>query len=185
MSDNVPTPSFINIALIRGINVGGNSIVSMGDLRKVFEELGFFEVSTYIQSGNVIFSAELSDKDRLAAMISEKLTARMGKKFDVFVLDKNQLEEASKNNPFRPQDPEKQVSHIVFLSGEPEKEKVAALKELEGRECKFEVKGEVLYFSYLREDAANRRTIDFERVLGVRATARTWRAVDKLIELVG
>ena len=173
------------IALIRGINVGGNSIISMADLREVFEELGFLDVSTYIQSGNVLFSSESSNKVDLAGKIEERLASKMGRKVEVFVLSKEQLEAASEKNYFRPKNPDTQISHIVFLSEEPQRDRIETLKKMEGREYKFEVWKNVLYFTYSKEDAAGRRTIDFEKVLETRATARTWKVVDKLIELKG
>jgi uncharacterized protein (DUF1697 family) len=69
------TPSRINVfvALLRGVNVGGNNIVSMRELKESFEELGFAQVSTYINSGNVIFTSKETDARKLETKIERML----------------------------------------------------------------------------------------------------------------
>lgn len=67
-----------HVALIRGINVGGNNIVKMADLRACFEAMGFTGVATYIQSGNVLFVARQASKAKLAATIENSLGERFG-----------------------------------------------------------------------------------------------------------
>ena len=62
------------IALLRGINVGGNNIIRMADLKQSFEELGFSEVTTYIQSGNVLFNSSEGDKQLLTGKIEAHLS---------------------------------------------------------------------------------------------------------------
>ncbi len=72
----------------------------------------------------------------------------------------------------------------MFLSGEPDAAHSAALMALEGDEYSCSIHGKVLYYAYSREAAGpGRRTINFEKVLGVTGTARTWKVVNKLIEL--
>jgi hypothetical protein len=63
------------VALLRGINVGGNNLIKMADLKACFEKLDLAEVATYIQSGNVLFSTTETDKTRLINTISLPLTA--------------------------------------------------------------------------------------------------------------
>jgi uncharacterized protein (DUF1697 family) len=64
------------ITLLRGINVGGNNIIKMTDLKSCFENMGFTGVSTYIQSGNVIFFSGEGDKAKLTAKIEKELSVR-------------------------------------------------------------------------------------------------------------
>jgi uncharacterized protein (DUF1697 family) len=66
------------IALLRGINVGGNNVITMGDLRLGFEELGFTDVASYIQSGNVLFCTKAASKARLEKSIERALGDRFG-----------------------------------------------------------------------------------------------------------
>jgi len=66
------------LALLRGINVGGNNLISMAELRRCLEDAGLKNVSTYIQSGNVLFESSARDPARLASKIESILTARFG-----------------------------------------------------------------------------------------------------------
>lgn len=174
----------IYIALIRGINVGGHAIIKMADLKKLFEALGFENVSTYIQSGNVLFSAKKTDEEKLARQIEKKLKASMGKDIKVFILTNKDLKEASANNPFDPALHEKERRcQLMFLSSKPDASRIKELMKLKGDEYKFQINENVLYYAYLKEYDGKRRMIDFEKVLGVSGTSRTWKVVDKLIEL--
>jgi uncharacterized protein (DUF1697 family) len=67
------------IALLRGINVGGNSIIKMTDLKKAVEEIGFTSVSTFIQSGNIIFESNESNVNKITAKLEDTLL----KKFQI------------------------------------------------------------------------------------------------------
>lgn len=64
------------VAFLRGINVGGNNIIKMADLKACFEDSGFGDVATYIQSGNVLFWTDESDKTRLTTQVEEMLSSR-------------------------------------------------------------------------------------------------------------
>jgi uncharacterized protein (DUF1697 family) len=75
-----------HIALLRGINVGGSRIIRMADLRDCFVAMGFADVATYIQSGNVVFSAKDAGDARLAAKIEKALAARFDYDSRVVVL---------------------------------------------------------------------------------------------------
>jgi uncharacterized protein (DUF1697 family) len=74
------------LSLLRGINVGGKNLIRMADLRTAFEEIGFDEVETYIQSGNVLFSAPRQQRDPLAARLESELSHRFGIPLKVVLL---------------------------------------------------------------------------------------------------
>jgi uncharacterized protein (DUF1697 family) len=74
----MPDPREIYVALLRGINVGGANVIPMADLRASFEALGFDEVATYIQSGNVVFRARRGDPRRMATRIEKALSSEFG-----------------------------------------------------------------------------------------------------------
>jgi uncharacterized protein (DUF1697 family) len=76
------------VALLRGINVGGRTLVRMADLRTCFEELGFGAVSTYIASGNVLFESDERDAAKLAATIDAAIERRFALPVKVVVLDR-------------------------------------------------------------------------------------------------
>jgi uncharacterized protein (DUF1697 family) len=79
------------VALLRGINVGGNNIIKMIDLRACCEEAGFAEVATYIQSGNVIFSSRLVDKAKVAKKLEKALSEVFDYAAPVVVLSAEEL----------------------------------------------------------------------------------------------
>jgi uncharacterized protein (DUF1697 family) len=173
------------VALLRAINVGGKSMIKMPDLRKQFEALGLKDVVTYIQTGNVVFTSPPTSTSSLAKRLEKKLESSFGYKTRVFVLSPAELKKAAANNPFSPDRLDKeQHCHLVFLSSEPARANQKALLDLQGKEYRFAVKGKVFYYAYSREVAGSRRrSINFEKVLGVTGTARTWKVIKKLIEL--
>jgi uncharacterized protein (DUF1697 family) len=116
--------------------------------------------------------------------LEKQLASSTGKEIKVFVLTPAELKRAADNNPFEPErHDEEQRCHLMFLSTEPDAVRREALMELEGEEYRFHIEDKVLYYAYSRKYDGRRRTIDFERVLGVAGTARTWKVVDRLIEL--
>jgi uncharacterized protein (DUF1697 family) len=157
----------------------------MADLRNLLESQGFSDVTTYIQTGNVLFTARATDRSRLARSLEKEIESSFEFPITVFVLTPAQLKRAAANNPFDPERHDKeQRCQLMFLSRAPSASRRKALMELEGTEYRFHVKGSVLYYAYSREDEGRgRRTIDFEKVLGVAGTARSWKVVEKLIEL--
>ena len=172
------------MALIRAVNVGGHSNVKMSDVRKRFEALGLNDVASYIQSGNVVFSSGEEDPLLLARKIETEMSALTGRKITVFVLSPEELKKAAVGNPFDPERRDKeQRCHLMFLSAAPAMARREALMALQGEEYRFHFRGKVLYFAYSRKYDGIRRMIDFEKVLGVAGSARTWKVVDKLIEL--
>ena len=91
------------IALLRAINVGGTSVITMADLKAQFEALGHANVRTYIQTGNVLFEAPEESTSQLAERAEQQLRAGLGYAGRVFVLTPQQLADADANNPFAPE----------------------------------------------------------------------------------
>ncbi len=87
------------IALLRGINVGGNNIIKMVDLKLAFEEMGFSNVKTYIQSGNVIFSSDRKNKVELTDEIEKKLLEKFSYNSIIVLRTKEELEEQLASAP--------------------------------------------------------------------------------------
>ncbi len=173
------------VALLRAINVGGYGIVKMADLRAQFESIGLTEVTTYIQSGNVLFASKDGDARRIAERLEKKLGSSLGYRGLVFVLSPEELKRAAEKNPFDPErlDAE-QRCHLMFLSGEPDSAHRKALMAVQGEEYRFAIREKVLYYAYSRTFEGGRRTINFEKILGVAGTSRSWTVVKKLIELL-
>lgn len=174
----------IYVALIRGINVGGHAVIKMSELKKMFEQLGFTNVTTYIQSGNVIFSSTESDKKKLSELAEKKFKSSTGKEVKIFIFTNDRLKKAASHNPFEPKRNEKEIQcHLMFLSGKPGAVNSKALMKLKGEEYQFHIHDDILYYAYSKKYAGKRRMIDFEKILGFSGTTRTWKVIDKLIEL--
>lgn len=172
------------VALLRGINVGGHTLVKMADLIKVFESIGLTDVSTYIQTGNVLFTSNSTDSEILAQQLQNELVSLLGKKIILFVLFPEELRKATACNPFNPEQLDKeQQCYLMFLSAEPDEVHCKALMALQDKDYRFYIQNKVLYYVYSRKPDGTRRTINFEKVLGVAGTARSWKVVNKLIDL--
>ena len=104
------------VAFLRGINVGGHNIIKKETLQNAFTSLGFTDVSTYKQSGNVIFETDLKDPEAIRKTIQEKLNQLVGGEIAVFVRTVAQLGELVKSNPFKNQDTEGTSFLITFMS---------------------------------------------------------------------
>ncbi len=107
-----------HVALLRGINVGGRNKVPMTDLREVVTSLGHTEVTTYIQSGNVLFSTADTDTAKLATALESAVAERFGIWSSVIVLSRDELAEVLASNPY-PEEQNPRLVHVVFLNAEP------------------------------------------------------------------
>lgn len=87
------------IAFLRGVNINGKNKVSMTDLKKIFEEHGFSEVKTYLNSGNVIFTSCEDDRENLTNQIIKMIKNQFGLDIPVFVITKEALEDILYNAP--------------------------------------------------------------------------------------
>jgi uncharacterized protein (DUF1697 family) len=107
-----------HVALLRGINVGGRNKVPMTDLREVVTSLGHTGVTTYIQSGNVLFTTDSASTSELASALESAITDRFGIWASVVVLSRDDLARVLQDNPY-PDEPNPKLVHAVFLNGEP------------------------------------------------------------------
>ena len=103
-----------HIALLRGINLGGHKRVAMADLRELVTSLGHQDVSTYIQSGNVLFTTAEGDTDKLARGLEEAIAGRLGIRAGVIVLTRDQLAQVARDNPYS-SEPNPKFVHVIFL----------------------------------------------------------------------
>lgn len=172
------------IALFRGINVGGNNILPMAELRSGLEGLGFEDVRTYIQSGNVVFRSAARSATQLAKKIADAVEASHGFRVPVLVLSAKELEAAARKNPF-PQVSVEKLLHFFFLFEKPKRPDLDALSALATKTEEFRLVERVFYLHAPDGMARSKLGAGAEKVLGVRVTARNLRTVRKLGELVG
>jgi uncharacterized protein (DUF1697 family) len=114
-----------HVALLRGINVGGNNKVPMAELRTALTASGFAGVSTYIQSGNVLFSTAEPDTAVLEEGVAEVIARTFGINVGVVVVTRDQLAAVLSRNPY-PSEPNPKYVHVVFLGAEPDQARLAA-----------------------------------------------------------
>lgn len=103
------------IALLRGINVGGNNKVEMPRLKKAFESFGFTNVSTYINTGNVIFEATSQEERKLADTIEKGLVKTFGFEIKTIVRTKTDIQKISKKIPLSWENDSEQKTNVLFL----------------------------------------------------------------------
>ena len=183
-----------HVALLRGINLAGRNKVAMADLRALVSELGHADVSTYIQSGNVLFSATgNAEAAGLALTMTEAIAAKLGVTAPVVVLTRDELAEVVAANPF-PDEPDPRRVHAVVLSEPPGPELTAKLdaavaqSAAKGFGDEIRVVGRTLYLhtpeGYGRSDlaAALMRIVSSPKA-GAPGTARNWATMTKLLVL--
>jgi len=170
----------VYVALLRGVNVGGARKLPMKELVPALEELGFEDVVSYIQSGNVVFRGP-AGKAKLAAQLERAIEQRFGLYVTVMLRTPAELEKLIAANPFGGDEAK---LHVAFLDRKPA---AAAVKKLDPDRSppdEFTVVGSEVYLHFPNGYGRTKLGGDYlERVLGVRATARNWRTVTKLLEL--
>src|SRR5258706_44782 len=117
------------VSLLRGINVGAQKKIKMADLKQVYESLGYGNVQTYVQSGNVIFEASSSDAKKAAAEQEAAINKHFGFDVPVIVVSPIELAKIVERNPFKGAKSEDHTRLLVtFLSDAPSADGIDALK---------------------------------------------------------
>ncbi len=174
------------IALLRGINVSGHKKIKMVVLKALFEELGFSAVRTYIQSGNVVFSSEQKETDKLEGAICSEIKNTFGFDVSVLVLAAHQLKTIIAANPFLESEAFRDnYMFYVFLSELPENQWVEKFEVEKYETEKCIVLGSCAYLLCLNGmGKAKLSTNVIEKKLKVTATARNHRTTLKLLQMV-
>ena len=175
----------IYIAMLRGINVSGQKIIKMEDLKKAFQAMHFERVTTYIQSGNVVFGAPSAETGELQTRIKSRLLKTFGFDIPVVIRTADELEEVTKRNPFKKIDAAKgEHLYVSFLSDTPAKAAVGELKKVESDVDDIRPSGKEVYIlcrkSYAKTIFSNSL---IEKKLGVSSTTRNWNSVQKLLSI--
>ena len=169
------------VALLRGINLGSKKRVAMADLRALVEGLGAEDVTTYVQSGNVVFKSA-DGAEKLTRAIERRISRDLGLSVTVVVLTRPQLTKVLRGNPFAKKEQAK--LHVTFLAEKPARAKVSKLDPELGTPDEFRVVGQQVYLHCPNGYGKSKLTnAYFEKQLGVAATTRNWKTVTKLGEL--
>ena len=174
------------VSILRGINVSGHKKILMADLRGLYEKLGFKNVQSYIQSGNVVFDyAGDQSKHAIAGMIENSIEKEYKFQVPVLVKQVNDLINTIKNNPFTEEagvDPSRVA--VTFLESQPTSENLKKLVGVDYPPDRFIIDGENIYI-HCPESYGNSKLSNnfFESKLKVRATSRNWKTINKLVEM--
>jgi uncharacterized protein (DUF1697 family) len=168
------------VALLRGINVGTAKRVAMPALRQLATGLGYTEVATHINSGNLVLTT-----DRPAATVRGELEqgieATFGLHADVVVRTAEELAAALAGNPFPDGDPSRVT--VAFLAGPPSEGAATRVAALAAPDEPFLFAGQEVYVHYGHGQADSRLAAKFAAALGVSATVRNLRTLAKLVDL--
>jgi len=174
------------LVLLRGINVGGNNIIKMAELKACFEGIGFADVATYIQSGNVLFKAAEKDKAKLTTKIESALSERFSYKLRIVTVTHKELKKAVEGAPIGfGKDLDKYRCDVIFLK-EPltVKEAMKNVRVKEGVDNAFAGKT-VLYFSRLISRASQSYLTKIITLpMYQNMTIRNWNTTTKLLALM-
>lgn len=132
------------VALLRGINVGGHR-VKMDRLRELFVGMDFEDVSTFIASGNVIFTDDSDDAEALAGRIEQGLADALGYGVETFIRSPEELADAVRFDP--PEHEEGRALYVIFLKAPPDAAVRARFAEIDSQTDRFTFSGREIYWS--------------------------------------
>ncbi len=173
------------VGLLRAVNVGGRSQVAMPALRHLLTNLGFEDVTSLLQSGNLVFTTDVGPGATLEATLEAETQERLGLKTAFFVRSAKEMNAVIASNPFTAE-AKRDPSHllVVFLKDAPKANAVEALRAaIKGPEL-VQAKGKHAYVVYPAGIGRSRLTNALiETKLGIQGTGRNWNTVLKLAAL--
>jgi len=177
----------IYVALLRGINIGPHKRMKMEKLRASCEALGFKNVKTYIQSGNIICQAGKLSADAAAKRIEAQIAKDFGFSADVIARTASEMRQVLESNPLlKEPDVDAERLHVVFLSETPSSESIKKLESIVLAPDKVRHKGKEIYFYF--PNGVSGSSIwkhNLDRVLGIAGTMRNWRTLNTLHQMAG
>ncbi len=174
------------ISILRGINVGGKRKVLMTDLKNLYEKLGLLNVTTFIQSGNVIFDLDLKSKGKdINDKIEQAVYKKYGFNVPVIVRSLDEMKIIITANPFlKEKDINLKKLHLTFLSGIPLKPDLENIKSIDYLPDRYSITGKDVFISCSGRYSESKLTNSFfETKLKVSATTRNWNTVCQIFEI--
>jgi uncharacterized protein (DUF1697 family) len=173
------------VALLRAVNVGGNNKVPMPRLRELAAGLGYTDVETYVQSGNLVLSADTKKAADVEAALAEAIRTDLGVDIAVMVRSRKELAAVIDANPFGDiaDDPKRLL--VNFLAAQPAPEKVKVLDPAEFEPERYQL-GDRCIYQWFPDGVGRSKmaTAPWDRRLGVRGTGRNWRTVTTLLDML-
>jgi uncharacterized protein (DUF1697 family) len=172
------------VALLRSVNIGGYGRIKMNDLRESFNALGYDDVLTYIQSGNVLFSTSSRSEKAIADAIEGQLAEDFGDSPAVLLRTVSELRRIGTASPYAKAGADPARHHVTFLATAPSKDVLKGLALPPSGKDELVVDGREVYVHTPNGYAETKYTGTFlERRLGVVSTTRNWNSVTNLCEL--
>ena len=173
------------LALLRGINVGGKNILPMKTLAAMFTEAGCTDVLTYIQSGNVIFDAAPALIDRIPSLIPLEIEKRFRMRIPLILRTAEEMNATAHSNPFLEAGVDEKLLYVFFLADSPSSRNVETLDPARSHPDSFRVQGREIYL-HLPNGAGRTKLTNayFDTKLATTSTARNWRTVKALTQLI-
>ncbi len=173
------------VALLRGINVAGQRIVPMKQLVEIFTGAKCGNVRTYIQSGNVVFTAPPKVAKALPALLAKKIEKRFGFSVPIVLRSREELAKAARINPFLEAGLPHPTLHVYFLADLPTAVAVKSLDLQRSAPDAFHVSGREVYLHLPNGMGRTKLTnAYFDSRLKTVCTARNWNTVLKLLEMM-
>jgi uncharacterized protein (DUF1697 family) len=168
------------VAFLRGVNLGPNNKISMPELRAMAEDLGFTDVATYINSGNLIISSPKKAAS-VEREISQGIKNTFGRPIDVTVRTPAQLKKILADNPYPDGNPS-QVT-VAFLMKAPAKDAKDRVAAVAADYEPFTFAGQQVYVNYSQGIGKSKLAEKFSDIIGVSSTVRNMRTIEKVVEL--
>ena len=174
-----------HLALLRGINVSGHNMIKMEALKSTLENIGFQNVQTYIQSGNVFVDSEEENPSKVGFQIKQEIFKVFGHEVPVVVVDKQDLEACFKNNPFlKEKEVDTKKLYVAFVSIALQSTSINDLKMSQVKPDEAHIDESRIYIKY--DVGAGKTRFDqkyIEKKLNVTATIRNWNTVTQLLKM--
>ena len=171
------------IALLRGINVGGNNKLPMRELVLLLEGLGLRNVKTYIQSGNIVFQSEQADPAQLSQAITGAIRQGHGFAPYTLILDSQALHAAMAANPFPEGEAEPKSLHLFFMDESPRAFDTGVLDRVKAANERYQLIDKVFYLHTPDGIGRSKLAEIAGKGWGVNITARNWRTVNEIMAL--
>ena len=171
------------VALLRGVNVGAHNRMKMDELRAICESLGYEDVRTYLQSGNVVFEAPNADEATLRTDIHDTIEDAFGYDVAVMVRTREELDSLVAEAPFDGPAGDGVKRYVTFLNEVPGEAGVDALDAAESHAEAFVVRDREVYSELDKDALGEGRFTDVGSVLKLEATRRNWDVVQAVLGL--
>ena len=174
-----------HLALLRGINVSGHNMMKMDALKIMLENIGFQNVITYLQSGNVFVDTDEENASKVGFMIKQEIFKVFGHEVPTIVISKEDLELCFKNNPYlKEKDVDTKKLYVAFVSVALKSENINDLKISQFKPDEASIDGNRIFIKYAVGAGKTRFDQKYiEKKLNITATIRNWNTVTNLLNL--